>query len=71
MTNDTMLIKKNSMTQRKFWTNFISYIQTNHANLNMKLHSCKHEFLKRKIMLQTYQDWSFNQFTVNVSEFTA
>ena len=26
-----MLIKKNSMTQRKFWMNFISYIQANHA----------------------------------------
>ncbi len=29
--NDTMLIKRNSMTQRKFWMNFISYIQANRA----------------------------------------
>ncbi len=29
--NDTMSIKKNLMTQRKFWTNFISYIQANCA----------------------------------------
>ncbi len=46
------------MTQRKFWTNFINYIQTNHAKYRNnyqqkwanKLHSCKHEFSKREIM---------------------
>ncbi len=62
--NDTMSIKKNSMTQRKFWTNFISYIQANRAkyrnNYQQKsakeLHSCKHEFSKRKVMLWAYQD---------------
>ncbi len=50
------------MTQRKFWMNFISYIQANHAKYRnnyqqkqaKKLHSCKHEFLKKKIMLQAY-----------------
>ncbi len=65
MMNDTMSIKKNSMTQKKFWTNFISYIQTNHAkyrnNYQQKwaneLHSCEHEFSKKKIMLRAYQDW--------------
>ena len=53
------------MTQRKFWMNFISYIQANHAKYRnnyqqkqaKKLHSCKHEFLKRRVMLQAYQDW--------------
>ncbi len=63
--NDTMLIKKNSMTQRKFWMNFISYIQANRAKYRnnyqqkwaKKLHSCKHEFLKRRITLWAYQDW--------------
>ena len=34
MMNDTMLIKKNSMTQRKFWMNFISYIQANRAKIS-------------------------------------
>ncbi len=65
MTNDTMLIKKNSITQRKFWMNFISYIQANRAKYQnnyqqkwaKKLHSCKHEFSKRKVMLRAYQDW--------------
>ncbi len=60
--NDTMSIKRNSMTQRKFWTNFISYIQANRAkcqnNCQQKwaneLHSCKHEFSKRKVMLRAY-----------------
>ena len=77
-----MLIKRNSMTQRKFWMNFISYIQTNRAkyrnNYQQKqaneLHSCKYEFLKKRVMLQAYQDWqdwSFNQFAVNASEFSA
>ncbi len=64
MTNDTMLIKKNSMIQRKFWTNFISYIQANRAkyrnNYQQKwaneLHLCKHEFSKKEVMLQAYQD---------------
>ncbi len=63
--NDTMLIKGNSMTQRKFWMNFISYIQTNRAkyrnNYQQKwaneLHSCKHEFSKKRVMLWAYQDW--------------
>ncbi len=67
------------MTQKKFWTNFISYIQTNHAkyrnNYQRKwaneLHSCEHEFSKKEIMLRVYQGWSSNQFTVNASEFTA
>ncbi len=53
------------MTQRKFWTNFISYIQANRAKYRnnyqqkraKKLHSCKHEFLKKEIMLRAYQDW--------------
>ncbi len=62
--NDTMLIKRNLMTQRKFWMNFISYIQANCAkywnNYQQKwaneLHSCKHEFSKRKVMLWVYQD---------------
>ncbi len=31
ITNDTMSIKRNLMTQRKFWMNFISYIQANRA----------------------------------------
>ncbi len=61
-----MLIKKNSMTQRKFWMNFISYIQTNRVkyqnNYQQKraneLHSCKHEFSKKKVMLRAYQDWT-------------
>ncbi len=61
-----MLIKRNSMIQRKFWTNFISYIQTNRVkywnNYQQKwtneLHSCKHEFLKKEIMLQVYQSWT-------------
>ncbi len=52
------------MIQRKFWMNFISYIQTNHAkyqnNYQQKwvneLHSCKHEFLKKEVMLRVYQD---------------
>ncbi len=65
MMNDTMLIKKNSMTQRKFWTNFISYIQANRAKYRnnyqqkwaKKLHSCKHEFSKKEVMLRVYQDW--------------
>ena len=65
MINDTMSIKRNSMTQRKFWMNFISYIQANRAKYQnnyqqkwaKKLHSCKHEFLKKKIMLRAYQDW--------------
>ena len=56
-----MLIKRNSMIQRKFWMNFISYIQTNRAkywnNYQQKraneLHSCKHEFSKKEVMLQT------------------
>ncbi len=60
-----MSIKENSITQRKFWMNFISYIQANRAkywnNYQQKwvreLHSCKHEFSKRKIILQVYQDW--------------
>ncbi len=64
MTNDTMSIKKNSMIQRKFWMNFISYIQTNCAkyqnNYQQKwaneLHSCKYEFSKKEVMLQVYQD---------------
>ncbi len=64
MMNDTMLIKKNSMTQRKFWINFISYIQTNRAkyqnNYQQKwaneLYSCKHEFSKKEVILQAYQD---------------
>ncbi len=76
-----MSIKRNSMTQRKFWTNFISYIQANCAKYQnnyqqkqaKKLHSCKHEFLKKRVMLRAYQnvtsvsrlnkieqDWSFN-----------
>ncbi len=63
--NDTMLIKKNSMTQRKFWMNFISYIQANHAEYQnnyqqkrvKKLHLCEHEFSKKKVMLWVYQDW--------------
>ncbi len=54
-----MSIKKNSMTQRKFWMNFISYIQANCAkyqnNYQQKwaneLHSCKHEFSKKRVML--------------------
>ncbi len=53
------------MTQRKFWMNFISYIQANRAKYRnnyqqkwaKKLHSCKHEFSKEKIMLRAYQDW--------------
>ncbi len=65
MMNDTMLIKRNSMTQRKFWMNFISYIQANRAKYRnnyqqkwaKKLNSCKYEFLKRRIMLRAYQDW--------------
>ncbi len=60
-----MSIKRNSMIQRKFWMNFISYIQANRAKYRnnyqqrwaKKLHSCKHEFSKRKVMLQVYQDW--------------
>ena len=60
-----MLIKKNSMIQRKFWMNFISYIQANRAKYRnnyqqkwaKKLHSCKHEFSKKRIMLRAYQDW--------------
>ncbi len=60
-----MSIKKNSMTQRKFWTNFISYIQANRAKYwnnyqqkqAKKLNSCKHEFSKGKVMLRAYQDW--------------
>ncbi len=63
--NDTMLIKRNSMTQRKFWMNFISYIQANRAKYRnnyqqkwaKKLHSCEHEFSKKEIMLRAYQDW--------------
>ena len=59
-----MSIKKNSMTQRKFGTNFISYIQTNRAkyrnNYQQKraneLHLYEHEFSKREIMLRVYQD---------------
>ncbi len=55
-----MLIKRNLMTQRKFWTNFISYIQANRAKYRnnyqqkqaKKLHSCEHEFSKREIMLR-------------------
>ncbi len=50
------------MIQRKFWMNFISYIQAIHAkywnNYQQKianeLHSYEHEFLKREIMLQVY-----------------
>ncbi len=65
MTNDTMSIKKNLMTQRKFWTSFISYILANRAKYRnnyqqkwaKKLHSCKHEFSKKKVMLWVYQDW--------------
>ncbi len=63
--NDTMSIKRNSMTQRKFWMNFISYIQANRAKYRnnyqqkwaKKLHSCKHEFSKKEVMLWAYQDW--------------
>ena len=63
----------------EFWTNFISYIQTNRAkyrnNYQQKraneLHSCEHEFSKGRVMLRVYQGWSPNQFTVNASEFTA
>ncbi len=63
--NDTMLIKRNSMTQRMFWINFISYIQANCAkyrnNYQQKsakeLYSCKHELSKREIMLWAYQYW--------------
>ncbi len=44
--------------------NFISYIQANRAKYRnnyqqkqeKKLHSCEHEFLKREVMLQVYQD---------------
>jgi len=65
MMNDTMLIKRNLTTQRKFWMNFISYIQANRAKYwnnyqqkwAIKLHSCKHEFSKRRVMLWMYQDW--------------
>ncbi len=70
MTNDTMLIKKNSITQRKSWMNFISYIQTNHANLKMKLHSCKHVFSKKEVILWMCQRSNFNQFTMSASKFT-
>ncbi len=53
------------MIQRKFWMNFISYIQANRAKYRnnyqqkwaKKLHSCKHEFSKKRIMLRAYQDW--------------
>ena len=30
--NDTMSIKMNSMTSRKFWTNFMHYTQESHAS---------------------------------------
>ncbi len=64
MINDTMSIKRNSMTQRKFWMNFISYIQANRAKYRnnyqqkqaKKLHSCEYEFSKKEVMLQAYQD---------------
>ncbi len=60
-----MSIKRNSMIQRKFWMNFISYIQANRAKYwnnyqqkwAKKLHSCKHKFSKKEVMLQAYQDW--------------
>ncbi len=62
MMNDTMSIKRNSMTQRKFWMNFISYIQTNRVkyqnNYQQKwaneLYSYEHEFLKKRVMLRAY-----------------
>ncbi len=49
----------------KVLINFISYIQTNRVkyrnNYQQKwaneLHSCKHEFSKKEIMLWAYQDW--------------
>ncbi len=64
MTNDTILIKKNSMIQRKFWMNFISYIQVNRVKYQnnyqqkwaKKLHSCKHKFSKKEVILQMYQN---------------
>ncbi len=33
--NDIMLIKMNSMTSRKFWTNFIYYTQESHASIEI------------------------------------
>ncbi len=35
MMNDTMLIKMNSMTSRKFWMNFIRYTQESHASIEI------------------------------------
>ena len=34
-------------------------------------YSCKHEFLKKRIILQAYQDWSFNQFAMHAKEYSA
>ena len=58
MMNDTMLIKKNSMIQRKFWMNFINYIQANRAKYrnNYQQKASKWIF-EEKIMLRAYQDW--------------
>ncbi len=35
MMNDTMSIKMNSMTSRKFWMNFICYTQESHASIEI------------------------------------
>ncbi len=71
--NDTMSIKKNSMTQRKFWINFINYIQTNRAkywnNYQQKwaneLYSYEHEFSKRKVMLRSISRLNKTEALIN------
>ncbi len=35
MMNDTMSIKMNLMTSKKFWTNFIRYTQESHASIEI------------------------------------
>ena len=52
-----MLIKKNSIIQRKFWMNFIHYIQISHASIKITQQQ------KRKVSKWTtfMQTWIFKR----------
>ncbi len=72
MMNDSMSIKRNSMTQRKFWMNFISYIQANCAKYRSNYQQkWANECYERIKINKTEQDWSSNQFAMHASEYSA
>ncbi len=52
-----MLIKKNSIIQRKFWMNFIHYIQISHASIKITQQQ------KRKVSkwITFMQTWIFKK----------